>query len=205
MSDEKQKQEKTEKLRDIFMDLTDSSTVTEQKRESHGTLKDEEDIKKELRLVVEEMVDRYDIRTKLEDEDLVDLVRLYHEGYSDTEIARELGDRKLNKTVSRARIKLHLFRDSDFDAPFDMDRLRDLVANDYSTSEMADELGVSQSTVRSYANVVKAERESEDVNNKYQERFEAILEDRELSEQLTSSAKADGLAEATEGLEVNNS
>lgn len=195
--------EKTEKLRDLFMEVTDESTVTEEQEESHGTLKDEEEIKEEVKRIVNEMVDRYDIRTKLEDDDLVEIVRLYHDDYSDTEIARELGDQKLNKTVARTRIKLHLFRDSDFDAPFEMDELRDLIDEDLSTSEIAEELDVSSSTVRSYANVVEAEREAKKVNDKYQERFKDVLEDREISEKMTSAAKDDGLSEATEGLEVD--
>ncbi|MDY6779128.1 MAG: conditioned medium-induced protein 4 [Halobacteria archaeon] len=202
MTDDERK-EKAEELRDLFVEVTDESTVTEEQREKRGTLKDDEEIDEEVREIVEEMTDEYGIRTKLDTDQLVDLVRLYYEDLSDTEIARELGDEDLNKTVSRARIKLHLLRESDFDAPFDVDELRDLLDEERSTSEMADELGVSESTVRSYANVVEAERESERVDHEYVERFEAVVEDREISEQMTSAAKDDGLTDATEDMEVD--
>ena len=47
--------------------------------------------------------------------------RLFYNGLSDTEIAEQLGDRALNNTVCRARIKLHLFRKFDLALPFDKD------------------------------------------------------------------------------------
>ncbi|XGI84608.1 conditioned medium-induced protein 4 [Halorutilales archaeon Cl-col2-1] len=203
MSESDNTSDKTEELRDLFVEVTDESTVTEEKKESHGTLKDEEEINEEIEGTVEEMLDRYGIDTKLDTDDLVELVRLYHDGYSDTEIARDLGDEKLNKTVARTRVKLHLFRESDFDPPFDIDRLREFVDDDLTTAEMADELDVSKSTVRSYVHVIEAENEADRANHKYQDRFKNLLEDREISERITSSATEDGLQEATEGLEVD--
>ena len=47
--------------------------------------------------------------------------RLFYNRLSDTEIAEQLGDRALNNAVSRARIKLHLFCESDLVLPFDKD------------------------------------------------------------------------------------
>lgn len=199
--EENNREEKAEELRDLFMEVTDESTVTEEQEETHGTLKDAEEVNKELQEVVEEMVDEYGIRTKLDTDELVDIVRYYHEGYTDTEIAEELGDKSLNKTVARVRVKLHLFRDSDFDAPFDIDDIRDRM--DDSTKEIADDLDVSKSTVRAYMNVVHAEKQAEEAGHRYQERFEEILEDHELTQQLTSSAKDDGLRDATEDMEVD--
>lgn len=199
--DSKDREEKAEELRDLFMEVTDESTVTEEQEESYGTLKDSEEVNEELTGVVEEMTEEYDIETKLDIEDLVEIVRLYHDDYTDTKIARELGDDGLNKTVARVRVKLHLFRDSDFDAPFQIDELRDRV--DDSTSEIADDLDVSESTVRTYMNAVEAERQAEEADHRYQERFREILEDGELSRRLTSSAKDDGLRDATEDMEVD--
>ena len=194
MSDEK---EKAEQLRDLFVDVTD------ERNEERGTLPDKEEIDDEIRGVIEDMRDEYGFETSLEDDELVTVVRLYHDGASDAQIARELGDDSLDKTVRRARIGLHLFRDSDFDAPFEIDRLRELLDQDATNADAADELGVSASTVRSYRDAVEARREAEAAENEYADRFEAILEDREIAETFTSDAKRDGLEGATEDAEVD--
>ncbi|MFP4174841.1 MAG: conditioned medium-induced protein 4 [Halobacteriales archaeon] len=203
MSDEKEKEEKAEELRDLFVDVTDESTVTEEREEERGTLPDKEEVDDEIRDTVDEMREEYGFETSLDDDQVVGVVRLYHDGASDSEIARELGDDSLDKTVKRARIGLHLFRDSDFDAPFDIDRLRELVDEDATNAEAADELGVSASTVRSYRGAVEARRDADDADDEYAERFEAVLEDREIAETFTSDAKRDGLEGATEDAEVD--
>jgi len=196
-------QDKAEELRDLFVDVTDESTVTEERNEERGTLPDEGEIDDEIRNVVDEMRDEYGFETSLDDDQLVSVVRFYHDGASDAEIARELGDDSLDKTVKRARVGLHLFRDSDFDAPFGIDRLRELVDEDATNTEAADELGVSASTVRSYRDAVEARRDSDEADGEYADRFEAVLEDREIAETFTSDAKRDGLEGATEDAEVD--
>ena len=201
--EEKEREKKAEELRDIFVDVTDESTVTEEREEERGTLPGEDEIDNEIKEIVEEMRDEHGFETSLDDDEVVSVVRLYHDGASDAEIARELGDDSLDKTVRRARIGLHLFRDSDFDAPFDINRLEELLGEEETNSEIADEVGVSSSTVRSYRRVVEARQQSEDVDGEYAERFEAVLEDREISEKFTPDAKRDGLEGATEDAEVD--
>lgn len=203
MTDDEETEKKAEELRDIFVDVTDESTVTEEREEERGTLPGEDEIDDEITEIVDEMRDEHDFETSLEDDEIVQVVRLYHDDESDAEIARELGDDSLDKTVRRARIGLHLFRDSDFDAPFDIDRLEQLLDEEATNSEIADELGVSSSTVRSYRRAVEARRRSEEVDNEYAERFEAVLEDRDISERFTPDAKRDGLEGATEDAEVD--
>lgn len=198
-----EREKKAEELRDIFVDVTDESTVTEEREEERGTLPGEEEIDDEIKEVIEEMRDEHGFETSLDDDDIVSVVRLYHDGASDAEIARELGDDSLDKTVRRARIGLHLFRDSDFDAPFEIDRLEELLDEGVTNSEIADELGVSSSTVRSYRRAVESRRQSENSDDEYAERFEAVLEDREISERFTPDAKRDGLEGATEDAEVD--
>ncbi|WP_135853316.1 conditioned medium-induced protein 4 [Halorussus salinus] len=195
--------EKTEELRDIFMDVTDESTVTEQQVETHGSLDSEAAIDDRLAEVVGQMRDRYDFATTLSDTDLVTVVRGFYAGDSDADIARELGDASLGKTVARARIDLHLLRDADEDAPFELDALRDLLEADSSTSECAAELDVSESTVRRYRRVVEAKRQRRTVNDQFRNEFENILQDRELSDRMTESVQEDGLDDATEGMETN--
>jgi hypothetical protein len=195
--------EKTEELRDIFMDVTDESTVTEQQAETHGSLDSETAIDDRLVEVVGRMRDRYDFATTLSDEELVTVVRGFYAGDSDADIARELGDASLGKTVARARIDLHLLRDADEDAPFDMEALRDLLEANSSTGECAAELDVSESTVRRYRRVVEAKRQRRTVNDQFRNEFENILQDRELSDRMTESVQEDGLDDATEGMETN--
>lgn len=195
--------EKTEELRDIFMDVTDDPTVTEQQEETPGSLQSATEVEKRLKAVVAEMRHRYDFGTTLSDEELVTVVRGFYAEQSDSEIARELGDASLGKTVSRARIDLHLIRDSDTDAPFDLDELRDLLDDDASTSECAAELDVSKSTVRRYRRIVETEQERQAVSDRYRDEFEAIAQDRDLSERMATDIRDDGLDDATEGMETN--
>ncbi len=201
--DEREREKKAEELRDIFVDVTDESTVTEEREEERGTLPGEDEIDEEILETVDEMRDEYGFETSLDDDEVVQVVRLYHDGASDAEIARELGDDSLDKTVRRARVELHLFRDSDFDAPFDIEKLEELVDEDVTNTEAADALGVSSSTVRSYRRAVEARRRSDEADGEYADRFEAVLEDREISERFTPQAKRDGLADATEDAEVD--
>ena len=195
--------EKTEELRDIFMDVTDESTVTEQQEETHGSLSSEAEVDERLEDVVARMRDRYDFGTTLSNAELVTVVRGFYADDSDAEIARDLGDASLGKTVSRARIDLHLIRDSDTDAPFDMEELRDLLDRETSTTDCADELDVSESTVRRYRRVVETQQERRTVNDQFREEFENVLHDRELSDRMTEDIQEDGLDDATEGMETN--
>jgi len=195
--------EKTEELRDIFMDVTDESTVTEQQEETHGSLSSEAEVDERLEEVVARMRDRYDFGTTLSNAELVTVVRGFYADDSDAEIARDLGDTSLGKTVSRARIDLHLIRDSDTDAPFDMEELRDLLDRETSTTDCADELDVSESTVRRYRRVVETQQERRTVNDRFREEFENVLHDRELSDRMTEDMQEDGLDDATEGMETN--
>ncbi|WP_134671214.1 conditioned medium-induced protein 4 [Halorussus marinus] len=195
--------EKTEELRDIFMDVTDESTVTERQEETHGSLSSETELHERLEAVVAQMRERYDFGTTLSDEELVTVVRGYYAGDSDAEIARELGDASLGKTVARARVDLHLLRDADADAPFDLDELRELLDEEASTADCADALDVSESTIRRYRRIIETKREMRTVNDRFTDEFENVLRDRELSDRMTEEMQKDGLDDATEGMETN--
>lgn len=196
-------EEKTEELRDIFMDVTDEETVTESQAETHGSLSADADVEEQLRSVVEEMRDSLDFGTSLSVDELMTVVKGYYEDKSDTEIARELGDDSLSKTVARARRELHLIRDSDMDPPFDFEAFRKAVNSDLSTSDLAEEFDVSSSTIRRYRRVVEAQREMRRVNNHYVDEFERLLEDKDLQARHAKGATEDGLEDATEGQETD--
>ncbi|WP_135821792.1 conditioned medium-induced protein 4 [Halostella litorea] len=194
--------EKTEELRDIFIDVTDEETVTESQEETPGSLTDEtEGVEDRLRSVVSRMRERYEFGTDLGDGDLVTLVELFYDGESDATIARELDVSR--KVAFRARLDLHLVRDRDTDAPFDLAALRERLTDDPSTAELADEFDVSESTVRRYRRVVRAQNESRGANDRYRDEFDRLLADGDLSGGLTEDVQEDGLADATEGMETD--
>ena len=200
--------EKVEQLTDIFTDLTGESSTTERQHEdrwasvsANNSDVDADDI---IRSIVREMIDEYRIQTSLDENELVTLVRQYHAGKSDKEIARALGSSSRDKTVARARISLHLFQETDFDAPFELSRLRKLLDRDAPTEEIADTLSASKSTVRAYGRVLDAETEAEHADHEYQHRFEQALADTEtdsdgtdrFSETVSASVYASGLEDA---------
>ncbi len=194
---------KTEELRDMFLDMTDEETVTERQEETHGSLGTEEKVEEQLLGVVAEMRERYGFDTRLSDEELTTVVRGFYAGDEDIEIAGELGDESLEETVSSARIDLHLFRMSDTEAPFEIEALRTLVRRDATTADCAKELGVEEATVRRYRRVIEAKAEARAVNQQYVNEFENILQDREISDRMTSDIQQDGLDDATDGMETN--
>lgn len=195
--------EKTEQLRDIFMEVADEATVTEQQEQARGSLAADKSTDEQLRVVVESMQNRYEFRASLSLDDLVTVIKRFYAGDNDTEIARAIGNESLSKTVSRARIDLHLVTDRDTDAPFDLNHLRDLLNTDQPMTHIASELDVSESTVRRYRHIVEAQSERRVIGDRYREEFEHILEDRGLSDRLTADIQQTGLKDATDGMETN--
>lgn len=193
--------EKTEELRDLFMDVTDEETVTEAQEESRGSLTDERDAGERIGSIVARMREKYDFDTSLSDEELATVVEGFYTGAADSAIAEELDASR--RDVFRARLDLHLVRDRDTDAPFDFAAFRDLLSEGRSTGDVADELDVSPSTVRRYRRVVESQNEARRVSDRFRSEFEDALVDVDLAERFTSDMKDDGLEEATDGMETN--
>jgi predicted transcriptional regulator len=196
--------EKTEELRDIFEEVTGEETVTEEQEETPGSLAggDEEDVDERLAAVVSRMREEYEFETDLSDEEYARVARGYYEGEDDTTIAEAVGIER--REVTRARLDIHLVRDRDRDAPFELKRLRELLGDGASTGDIADELEVSPSTVRRYRRVVETENEIRSVSARYQADFEDVLTDAGISHDMTSDMKEDGLEDATEGAEAES-
>ncbi len=194
--------EKTEELRDIFLSVSDESEVTEHQAAARGSLTDDEVDDDALVDLIATMRERYDFATDLDDGELARVAQGFYDEETDTAIGREL-DGVSAGTVRRARLDLHLVTDGDLDAPFELDRLRELRSAEASTSEMADELGVSPSTVRKYDRALEAQQRRRLVGDRFREEFDRLLDDGELSEQLTASIRETGLEEATEDMETN--
>ena len=184
--------DKTEQLKELFLKISSSTKVVEKQATLHGDLKGSSEIERKLRVVVSDMCKRYNIQTKLTPEQLATVVRLFYKGLSDTEIAEQLGDRALNKTVSRARIKLHLFRESDLKPPFEKQEFLKLAEAGLSVKEMSESLGVAPSTISEYKNIFECQAAAE--RDGYTKRFEDIISDQDVSERMvTHISKDDGL------------
>ncbi|MHC1594582.1 MAG: DNA-binding response regulator [Methanotrichaceae archaeon] len=183
--------DKTDQLRDLFLKISTNTKVVEKQATQHGTLKGSAEIERALREVVSEMVGRYNIQTKLTLDQLATTVRLFYNGLSDTEIAEQLGDRALNKTVSRARIKLQLFRESDLALPFDKDEFMQLIVAGCSVKETSEKLDVAPSTVSEYKSIFDCLEAKE--QDGYTKIFEEILSDQEVSEKMVAHISKDGL------------
>lgn len=199
--------DKTEDLRDIFIEVAEDDTVTERQEDPRGSLgadevPDEAAIEEELSDIVGEMRARYGFETDLADEDLVRVLRGYFQGESDTGIADALGVSR--RVVFRARLDLHLLHDRDTDAPFDLADLRELLESDRTVAEIADELDVAASTVRRYRRVVAARNRARRVADRYRSEFEDLLTDAEMTTRMTTDVKENGLEGATEGTEPDS-
>lgn len=194
--------EKTAELRDIFIDVTDEETVTESQEAARGSLTaDEAGGDAAIEEVVAEMRDAYDFATDLSDAELRAVVRGFYEGDTDTAVAERLGVSR--RTVFRARLDLHLVRDRDTDAPFDLTELRELLDGERTIAEVADALDVAESTVRRYRRVLRAREESRRVSNRYRAAFEDALGDVTLAQRMTEEVTEDGLEDAADGMETN--
>jgi len=182
---------RTDQLRDLVMKIGATTKVVEKQATRHGSLRGSGEIERALLGVVREMIKQYGIQTKLTAEQLSSVVRLFYKGLSDTEIAEQLGDRALNKTVSRARIKLHLFRETDLKPPFDKDEFLRLTDANKSVKDMAESLRVAPSTISEYRNIFDSQKASE--RDGYTKRFLEILSDQDVSERMVTAHKEDGL------------
>lgn len=193
--------EKTEELRELFIDVTDAETVTETQEDARGSLVTDGESTERLVDIISRMRDRYEFGTSLSDGDLAAVIEGFYTGESDGAIADRLDVSR--RTVVRARLDLHLVRDNDGDAPFDLAELRQSLADGDTTGDIGDRFGVSESTVRRYRRVVEARREASRVSDRFRSEFEDVLVDAGLDEQLTANIADDGLEEATDGMETN--
>ena len=124
--------------------------IAEPMKKFHGCLRDRDAVEREVALIMREILDQGFFQTKLSPRQLATLVISFNEGKNDTEIARELGNEKLAKTVARARVRIKLFRDSDFDMPFERRELSDLIDSGKTMNDVSQILGISSSSLRDY-------------------------------------------------------
>lgn len=193
--------DKTEELREIFVETTGSDTVTADQADARGDLADDTDGSVDERLVdiVATMREEYAFETELSDETLARLARLVHDGATDEAIVDELD--LSAATVFDARMDLHLVHDRDRDAPVDFERLRSLVVDDVPPAELAAEFDAEEGTVAHYGAVARADVEATCANDRFRDEFADLLTDSDLERRHAESAREDGLREATEDIE----
>ncbi|MFC6837330.1 conditioned medium-induced protein 4 [Halomarina ordinaria] len=192
---------KTEELRDIFIDVTEGETVTEKQEAARGSLSEDRGrIEARIDELVARMREQFEFRTDLADDDLLTVIYGFFDGESDAALAERLdADRE---TVVRARHDLHLLRERETDAPFELQRLRELLNEDRPVTEVAAELDVAESTVRKYRAVVETQTRRRSVNDRFHSEFEELLTDADLAGH-TEEVQEDGLDEATDGMETD--
>jgi hypothetical protein len=165
-------------LTDIYLDVAeDAESTTEHQHEQRGSRRLSFATNTQISDTISEMQERYGLQTQLSNEQLVTLVKAFFDGEGDTAIARQLGDASLDKTVTRARLGLHLFRESDTTTDFDIDALRECFAADNSDAECARQLDIAKSTANRYRRIFAAKEQAERVDNQYYERFQRYCRD----------------------------
>lgn len=189
--------EKTEELRDLFLDVTEEDTVTEQQEETPGSLTDERPVDERLTAVIERMIEDYDFDTGWSVEEYRRLVRGFFEDEEDLAGAFDAEEDE----VFRARMDLHLLREEDAEFPFELRELRERFDEGAEPGDVADEFGVDEGTVRRARRVQRAREEARTANDRYRDEFEELVADGDLSNRLAHDAREDGLQEATEGME----
>ncbi len=193
--------EKTEELRDIFLSVTDESTLTEHQRDDRGSLDTDRDVERELQDVISEMRERYTFETHLDESALIDLVQRFYEGATDDDLATAL-DVEPDEII-RARYDLHLTRADEHEVAFDRPSIIKAAAKGATPAELADRFEVDTATIKQQLRIHDVERRSRQVNQRFRDAFDTILADAELSKQMVRDVHEDGLDEATEGLETN--
>lgn len=190
--------EKTEELRDLFLDVAEDGTVTESQEETPGSLTEERPEEERLDEVIGRMDERYEFDTDWSTEEYRRLVRGFFDEESDANLADELG---VDETeLFGARLDLHLLRESDTEFPFELRELRRLRTEE-EEPDFASELDTDEETLARATRVIETQDEARTANDRFRDEFEEIVTDGDLSTQLARDAREDGLEEATEGME----
>ncbi len=197
--------EKTEQLRDLFMDVAEEETVTEHQTDDRGSLTTDDGTEDRVRTVIEQLQERYEFRSDLGIDELHHVAEGWYENKDPSEIAAELPDDVDPEAVNRAAVDLHLVDLDTLDAPVELDRIREALAADRSIDATANTLEISKQRLTHYRHVLQVTDERRVVGDRYREEFDRVLADRDLGEQLTEEIQESGLDGATEGLETNTS
>lgn len=188
------------RLLSLFMDITSKTTITQPITRKYGTLRDRDAMETEISRITSEILDRGLIQTKFSPRQIARIVIGFFDDKSDNQIARDLEGEHLSRSVGRARIRLKLFRDTDFHFPFDRTEIQGLIDQGLSLKTISDKLGISYSSFRQYYHTIQMESDS--AIDLHVERIRAVMEDRDISEKMTSSALSIALDQSIESGEL---
>jgi hypothetical protein len=195
--------EKTEELREVFLDVVDEETVTERQEDPRGSIAvDDDEVERSLRSTIATMEDRYDVAPGFSREELTELVRLFYDGKPDDEIAQELGGFDTD-AVTRARFDLHLVTAEDRESPIEIDDLRERLDAGRSLGEIAGRADTTEAALARRKRVAEVDEERRLVGDRFRLEFERLLGERNLAERFTERITDDGLDDATEGIDTN--
>jgi len=196
--------ERTEELKELFVETTGAEEVTETQEDGPGDLAGEaapEDAPERIAAIVARMRERYAFNSGLDDKALTRVVLGFYADEDDEELTAALGPDE--ETVFTARMDLHLVRESDRVAPFLLKELRDLIVADVPLSERAAEFEADEETVEHYSQVIEAEMRSTRANHRFVDEFAGLLTDADLSENHAADARESGLEEAAEDIDTD--
>lgn len=186
-----------ERLKAIFQEVSDTDTVTEHQEEQRGSIIETTD--DHLQDTITEYKSTYSFETTLTTSELATIIKHTHDGKSDREIATELGNRNLDKTVQRARTNLLFITDDDLSTNvLDINELETLLNDDtdYSNPDLADKLNTSTSTISKYRRLLRLLDRKQHTD--YPERFENALDQNNLNATVAKDLIDDGLDDATD-------
>jgi hypothetical protein len=194
--------EKTEELRDIFIDATGSDTVTERQEETRGSIAGGDEATDErLAERVAAMRERFDFRSDLGDDALVTVLRRFFDDASDAEIAADLGVSE--REAFEARMDLHLVADADHAVDVDVGEVRRLFVDGADVEACVAAVDADPEAVRRAYRIVESETAAARASHRFRDEFADLLADDDLSSRFASDARRDGLKEATEDLETD--
>jgi hypothetical protein len=193
--------DRTERLRDLFVETTGGETVTERQEPGPGSLADDGPDEAAVRAVIDSLRERHGLATDLDDEALVRVARGYFDGEDDSALAAALGVDE--RAVLRARAALHLIddRDRDREGPVAVDRVRALLREGRDPAAALDD--ADPAALERARVVAAAEIEIRRAGGRFRDEFAALLSDADLGDRLAESAREDGLREATADLETD--
>ena len=193
--------EKTEHLRDLFVDVTAGDTVTEHQEESPGTLADDQSKEDRLRALLEAMDDHYGLGDDVTHETMLTIARGFYDETPDDELA-ETVDRS-SETVRRVRFALHLVRDGELDGPVPDEQVDQELSTERSVSALATEYDAAEQAVRRQLAATRAASRMRQASHRFRDQWDELLGDADVADHMPDDVTEDGLREATEDIEVD--
>lgn len=195
--------DRTEDLRDLFVETTGAESVTERQADDRGSLADRGDGGARAREAVARMRERYAFGTDLDDDALVRVARAFFAERDDAAVADDLGVDPA--TVTRARFDLHLVDDADREPPagVDLAALRRRVVAGDDLADVAAAFDADPDDLADAYRAAVADVQARRANGRFRDELAEALTDADLATRLASDVREDGLREATEDLETD--